>query len=79
MTDQAANPDADAVLRTRSTLDWTILMRPGSTRRIQPSPAASWKSSIISDILHGLPPAMEPFAFPTRSRRVAKSRLGRSE
>ena len=71
MTDQAANPDADSVLRPCSTLDWTILVRPGSTRRTQPLPAASWKSSHIWDILYDLPPAVLAFALATLFLRFA--------
>ena len=73
MTDQAGDPDSDSVLHECSTLDWTILMRPGSTRRTQPLPAASWKTSINWDILYDLPPAVSASASPTPTSGAAES------
>jgi hypothetical protein len=79
MTGQAADPDADAVLEAHSSLEWTNLLRPGSTRRIQPSSAASWKSSIISDIIESLSADADSSAPQARGSSVEEGRRVGSE
>ena len=73
MTGHATNPDADSA--ACSTLNWTILMRPGSARRTKPLSAASWITSTIWDILFDLPPAVLAFALPNPIVRIAEGCL----